>query len=104
MRGDPQQLFAHPRGRAHHRAHVGHRELVGVVPGEIEPGRGRRVEPAGDAERVRRHPELVGDDLGDDRLVALAARRVAEAHPHLAVGLHADHRRLRRARRGRAAR
>ncbi len=99
MRGDAQQLGPHARGRAHHRAHVGDRELVRVVAGEIEPRRRRRVEAAGHRDRVRGEPELVGHDLREHRLVALAARRIAQRHAHLAVGLHAHHRRLRRARR-----
>jgi hypothetical protein len=98
VRGQAQELVADARGGADHRAHVGHRELVGVVAREVEPGRGRGIEATGHRDRVRGEAELVGHDLGDDGLVALAARRIAQRHPHLPVGLHPDHRRLRRAR------
>ena len=100
VRGDPQQLGAHPRGRAHHRAHVGHRELVGVVPGEVEPRGGRGVEAARHADRRPASPPARRPRSAPPPSRSPGRSRVAQAHPHVAVGLHPDHRRLRRARRG----
>ena len=56
-----------------------------------------RVSPVRDADAVDRHAELVGDDLGEDRLVALALARQAGRHGHRAVDLHVDGRALVRA-------
>ena len=99
MRRQAYELVADAPGGADHGAGIGHRELVGIVAREVEPRRRGGVEAAGDVHLVGRHAELVGDDLRDDGLVALPARRIADGGPHPAVGLDPHHGRFGRARR-----
>ena len=93
--GHPQRLGLHRAGRQRHRR-AGHHRRPG---GESADG---VTEPAGvaggDPDRLERHAELVGDDLREHRLVALALRGQPDGHLDAAVGQHLDVRALVRAR------
>ena len=93
-----QQLAAHLARGAEDGAHVGARELVGVVTGGVEPGRHRGVEERRHPDCVHGHSQLVGDDLCGGGLMPLPAAHVAQEHQDAAVVLHPHHGRLRRAR------
>ena len=78
-RRDPRHFLAHPHGGQVRRARRGRREAAGIVAGRDRPAVLGRVRIQRHDDVVRGQPELVGDDLGQRRLMALAlGHRIAD--------------------------